>query len=491
VDGVEVLQAILKKGVKLYTTTDGRCYSYDDPSRDIETLLMISLIAQRANEESEIKSKRRKSAWDKAKENAPGQVPFNKARPPYGLRYDEAASSFVIQEDEAKEIREIFRLLKYMGVSNAIKEVNSYSKRKWTNRHVIIMIDTQYPVGVLKSQRRNQKGKKEFVEYIEGYYPRIVAQVDFNDAILAMRSRKDRKNYGNATYGNTNIFRHVVFCGGCGNSLIFEKQKNQKGNLFLYFNCFTRKELRGACDQRFRFDLAFGSLAEIVHFLAEGFKFARAGVIQVKNAPPSIRPKPVGNGTAPIKRITLSETESAAFKSAREGFDSFGNELRTLFSSGGRADDKTHFELDEKQQEILEFEAEYVRLKESIANYKGVIPDLVMGRAVQLEQGIQAGKRRIDELYMEIESTTSEITLNSYQDFIAKCMSEQGRLEMNRYFKSAKITFHFKFNNASRQLSVEVMREGVRIFTHQRVFPLHKPLCHLGVDNLVELYGVK
>lgn len=91
--------------MKLYTTTDNKIYSYEDPDKDFENLLMISLIAKRANEESEIKSKRRRSAWNKAKTKATDGVPFNAHNVPYGLRHNTETNSFEIVEDEAQEIK--------------------------------------------------------------------------------------------------------------------------------------------------------------------------------------------------------------------------------------------------------------------------------------------------------------------------------------------------------------------------------------------------
>ncbi|POZ99755.1 recombinase family protein, partial [Pseudomonas sp. MWU12-2312b] len=207
---------------------------------------------------SEIKSKRRKSAWNKAKLAAfENGKKFNAHNPPYGFHYDVITEQFVIAEDEASEIRLIFELLKTMGVSNATRRVNISSKRKWTSRQIAQMIENKYPLGMLMSQKRDEKGKKVFVEYIEEYYPRIISQTAFNEAVVSMRNRQDRKHYGNTTVGSTNIFRHVIKCAECGETMMFEKQKNQKGVMYPYFNCFTRKELKGQCDQRFRFDLAF------------------------------------------------------------------------------------------------------------------------------------------------------------------------------------------------------------------------------------------
>ncbi|SZD44988.1 multiple promoter invertase [Pseudomonas aeruginosa] len=37
-DSVDLIQSILKKGVRLHTVIDQKTYSHDDPSRDLETL---------------------------------------------------------------------------------------------------------------------------------------------------------------------------------------------------------------------------------------------------------------------------------------------------------------------------------------------------------------------------------------------------------------------------------------------------------------------
>ncbi|MGL4625646.1 MAG: recombinase family protein, partial [Plesiomonas shigelloides] len=131
------LYDILKKGVNIYTTADERLYSIEDRSKDLENYMMIGLIAKRANEESEMKSRRRKSAWRRAKRQIKeGNKIFNTPNnTPYGLRVVDG--KFEIVEDEAKEIRDIFDRLKYQGVLSTIREVNKYSKRKWTNRHVL------------------------------------------------------------------------------------------------------------------------------------------------------------------------------------------------------------------------------------------------------------------------------------------------------------------------------------------------------------------
>jgi len=68
-EATERLRSILSAGIDVVTLTDHTHYtkdSLDDPYSLIKTIL----IAQRANEESEIKSRRMKSAWQRKREEA-------------------------------------------------------------------------------------------------------------------------------------------------------------------------------------------------------------------------------------------------------------------------------------------------------------------------------------------------------------------------------------------------------------------------------------
>ena len=377
-DGVELLQNILKAGVKIYTTTDSRCYSYDDPDRDFENLIMISLIAKRANEESEIKSKRRKSAWNKAKLAASESgKKFNAHNPPYGYRYDVITEQFVIAEDEASEIRMIFELLKTMGVSNATRRVNVSSKRKWTSRQVALMIENKYPLGMLMSQKRNEKGEKVFVEYIDEYYPKIISQTAFNEAVASMRNRQDRKDYGNTTIGSTNIFRHVIKCAECGETMMFEKQKNQKGVMYPYFNCFTRKELKGQCDQRFRFDLAFGML---LHGMQVIQSKASPGVIRYEFETDGKKKVAQPNGhinSTVVKRMKMDPIVRSARRTSMTGF---GDEFSSFLSDDKKSRELLGSNLAEASEVLAGLKEKYENIEKSLDGFDGKIPMPIIKR---------------------------------------------------------------------------------------------------------------
>lgn len=248
----DLVYTILDRGVTLVTTIDGQMYSRakDGMEQDI----MLSVIAQRAHEESKTKSVRRKSAWNRAKTLADEEKTiFNGHNPPYGISFNKEENRFEIVEDEAQEIRDIFESLKYVGVSLTIKKINEYSKRKWTNRNIKHLLDTKYVLGSYMAQRRDENKKKVFERYIENYYPQIVSFELFNEAVASMKNRAHRKHYGNQTVGSLNIFRHSIKCSNCNASMLFEKQTNPKGVVYPYFQCFTRKELKNGCNHpRFR-----------------------------------------------------------------------------------------------------------------------------------------------------------------------------------------------------------------------------------------------
>lgn len=129
-----------------------------------ENYLMIGLIAKRSNDESETKSRRRKSAWDKAKQLAEdeGKIFSTSINTPYGLEIVDG--KFKIIEEEAKEIRFIIENLKYEGVSATIRKLNEWSKRSWKPHHIGHFFHNQYIRGVYRAQK--EKTKRKFTKDI-------------------------------------------------------------------------------------------------------------------------------------------------------------------------------------------------------------------------------------------------------------------------------------------------------------------------------------
>ncbi|EPJ92143.1 recombinase family protein [Pseudomonas psychrophila] len=465
-DGVALIQdGILKKGVKLYTTTDNKIYSYEDPDKDFENLLMISLIAKRANEESEIKSKRRRSAWNKAKTKATDGVPFNAHNLPYGLRHNLETNSFEIVEDEAQEIKEIFEGLKYEGVSNTLKKVNLTSKRKWSRKTVHLMLTSRYPIGTLMSQKRDGK-KKVFERYIENYYPAILSHKEFQDALQAMKLRGKVKDYGRNTEGYLNIFKHCVKCAACGQSLMFEKSINQKGVKYGYFHCYTRKETLSHCDvPRFRFDFAFGTLLQLVRKLTcEDDDF---------DVHPWAREMPADY------KSTMADDEI--------DMENFENQFLSLLSKS-TATEAIKTEFYEAENELAKSKSLYENMTASFSQYKdGRIPSFFIQQMADAELAYENAKANIDALSAQIDNAESSLEIYSYRDIIELYSTDEGRLKLNHFFKSNGLKFVFNYEAKTRTVFMVVRdKKDAEIYRIGKKFTLHNPLKEFGIDNLNE-----
>lgn len=124
-DATDRLRAILKAGIDVVTLSDNtHCTrdSLDDPFAIIRAIL----IAQRANEESEMKSKRMRAAWAEKRREAAQSGRVMTAKCPYWLKVNNSRDGFEILEDRADVIRLIFRLrlegLSYGRISRELNE---------------------------------------------------------------------------------------------------------------------------------------------------------------------------------------------------------------------------------------------------------------------------------------------------------------------------------------------------------------------------------
>ena len=412
------LYSILEKGVYIYTTSDNRLYRAKDEEKDLENYLMIGLIAKRANEESATKSKRRKSAWLKAKREAEEGKTFHKNLP-YGFKRDEN-DEVVIHEERAKEIRFIFENLKKEGVSATIKKVNEWSERKWTNRHIHLMFLSKYPTGALMSQRR-EGGKKVFEKYIENYFPKIVDEKDFSDAQNAMKKRGVRKEYGNQSKGFLNIFRHCIKCGKCGGTMIFLVNKNQKGQKFCYLNCVKRKEYKEGCGEQFiRYEYVLALFLERVRNV---FEFQNRLIEEMKSV----------------------EYEVDSFESILRESEKTLLELVTE-----KEDNEQKAKLREKERELARAKSILENIEKSLDGLEGVFPKILIEKLQKSESEVERLEKEIDSVNQERKE---KIGVASFLEFSILLYTEEGRRRINEALKSNDVVFEVEFEKRNKKVT--------------------------------------
>jgi len=466
------LYEILKKGINIYTTADERLYSIKDKKKDLENYMMIGLIAKRANEESEMKSRRRKSAWRRAKraikeENKVFNTPNNT---PYGLRVVDG--KFEIVEEEAKEIRDIFDRLKYQGVLRTIREVNKYSKRKWANKHIALMIENKYVIGVYRSQRR-ENGKKVFEENIEGYYPEIISAKDFYEAVGAMKRRASKTHYGNESTGSLNIFKHCIKCEKCGQSMRFYRGKNSKGDQYAYASCFSKKEFGSLkCkEQVFRFDYAVGNLLKYLR----GLYFQHLEGLEYPAPFPDTDDLPGNEDIRLLEKHLPPQTPPESLQKA----DGLFLDMMRRVETGNAS------EVENKQRELAQAKSKLANLIESVEAFEGKIPTHIMKSLGETEEQVET----LEEELNTMEANKAEsLDIIHFDEFLELLHSERGRQRINRFFKDGEYTFHFRYDKGFRALYMAIKRNGEIVGRHAESFELHHPLLRdFGIKNYNDL----
>lgn len=425
------LYGILEKGINIYTTSDERLYSINDKSRDLENYLMIGLIAKRANEESETKSKRRRSAWNKAKRLAEeGKVFSTSNNTPYGLRV--VSGKFEVVEEEAKEIQFIIENLKYEGVTSTIRKLNEWSKRKWEGRHIGHFMKNQYIRGAYRAQRR-ENGKKVHERYIEDYYPKIVSDTAFYEAKEAMKRRETKKEYGNKSKGSLNIFKHCIKCAECGSTMIFLKNRNPRGVHYSYYSCKRRKELKQGCENQF--------------FKAE---FAIA--------------------------LFLSELE-----------------VRLRHKDDIDKKDKLVYQImraEEKQEDVEhlnEVKNEYDKKIAILKNLEKTAEELEDKAPTYLFKKMSEAESEIEELRKKLESIKTKrneaLDIYDFNELLEMLYTENGRLKINRFLKNNDIKIFCEYTKKGRTLEQSIYIKNDLYSLKARSFDLRN-------DQVLEKYEI-
>lgn len=219
----ERLRRLLKAGIDVVTLSDHTRYTQDSLD-DPYVLIKAILIAQRANEESEIKSRRMRSAWQKKREEAEKTGKLITRSCPRWLKVSATGESFEVREEYVATLIKIFRLrLKGHSLNGITKILNDKKvitltgeTAVWNPSTIEKLLSNKALIGTfVPSYRTVSKGAKE----IPGYYPAVIPEKLFNDVQnVRLKPYGRQKLYDNPYL--INLFRSVLRCGCCGHSMI-------------------------------------------------------------------------------------------------------------------------------------------------------------------------------------------------------------------------------------------------------------------------------
>lgn len=257
---LNLFSSLLEKGITIATLSDGKVYTAASLN-NIADLIMSLLVMSRAHEESDLKSRRVRAAWQNKRERAANGGHVLTARAPAWLRFRDG--SFELIEDRAAIVRRIFALaLEGHGKVSIARQLNregvapfgdgpSQARKAdgWHPSYVRKIIENEAVIGRYQPMRRvwidGKKHREADGPVIEGYFPPVLHNPD--DFYRARRATGASGYKGRAL---ANILSGLVACPACGGRMHFiNKGPPPKGGAYLACDNARRKGA-GTCEAK-------------------------------------------------------------------------------------------------------------------------------------------------------------------------------------------------------------------------------------------------
>lgn len=241
-EALAIFQAIIGRGITIVTLIDSAIYSKERLRNDWTPLLIALVTMSRAHEESAVKSRRIKAAWEAKKVRVKSNKEVMSGRCPWWLKLSDDKSKYEIVEEKADIVRLMFRLAKD-GFGNTLvaKYLNEHGiptaqhAKYWQNSTTGFNLGNIAVIGVLQLDQDNN-GKTTTNTFIEDYYPPIIDKTLFYE-VQAQKSVRNRNVNASIRAGRKgqchNIFQGTARCGYCGGP-VHVRRKPGINSGFLY-----------------------------------------------------------------------------------------------------------------------------------------------------------------------------------------------------------------------------------------------------------------
>jgi DNA invertase Pin-like site-specific DNA recombinase len=230
-EGYDLIKGILKAGVKIITLSPEREFDIEATRGLTKGALEIQLILERAAEESEMKSKRVGTAWDRKRNEAADRVVTRKL--PGWIVYDEAAAKLVLDPIKAVTVRRIFELARDgHGVGAIAKRLNAEGVpvmgRKefkgrtvvWNETVVYYVLKSRATFGEFQPCKGRGSTRKPARPPVLNYFPAVIT-ADLYHAVWAVI--KARSTVGRGRRGShINLFAGLLVDARDGGTLTYK-----------------------------------------------------------------------------------------------------------------------------------------------------------------------------------------------------------------------------------------------------------------------------
>lgn len=243
---------IVNAGIEIVTLTDNQHYTKEILDNNPGALYISLGVMFRANEESEIKSKRIKSAWSNKRTKARDEGKALTAICPAWLKIKDDKSGFTLIEEKARIVRLIFDLcINSCGMYGVAQHLNQkgvpvFGRGKFWHRSYIAKILTNRAVLGEFHPTELISGKRTIIEDpIASYFPPVITEEKFLLARAAI-TRRTNNNRGRKGVNFSNILSGFTFCGRCGSRMALRNRGPlPKGGKWLV--C-SNKQVSGGCN---------------------------------------------------------------------------------------------------------------------------------------------------------------------------------------------------------------------------------------------------
>jgi DNA invertase Pin-like site-specific DNA recombinase len=251
IKALNVLSSIVGEGITVVTLMDGRTYTEESLERDHTSLMMAVLTFIRANEESEVKSRRVKHAWENKRSRMATETLT--ARVPGWLHVEPETRRLVVNEERAAIVRRMFDMAKDGVGHNKIAETLNREAvapwgrgRHWHKSYVAKVLCNPAVIGTFTPSTLEHDGAKAFrkpLAPVHGYFPAVIDHETWQEVQSARRGApRGRHSAGPVT----SVLAGLAVCPLCGGTVT----RVNKGKKSLASLVCSRAKAGAGCSYR-------------------------------------------------------------------------------------------------------------------------------------------------------------------------------------------------------------------------------------------------
>lgn len=241
-DALMQFMEIIRAGIVVVTLTDE--VEYRQGQLDMSKLMLSLVYMSRANEESEMKSRRAKAVWEQSrKAAAESKTLIRNAYLPQWLKWE--GDRVAIIPERAAIVQRMFALAmqgygyaRIAAILNSEGHTGFRKNNPWRPSGVGSLLRNRRVIGEYQNCTKVDGQRQPIGEPIPEYYPAIVSISDFQEVQLQIATRN--KHSGSARRGRfDNLFSGILRCQ-CGASMVYN-DKGKKGAPRYYLVCPMRE----------------------------------------------------------------------------------------------------------------------------------------------------------------------------------------------------------------------------------------------------------